>query len=85
MQQKELPDYKARYYFTFTKLCFLVSGRLSTQVVVLTNCFFSSAGDAVDFMTWFLNALHGALGGTKKKPCKWKKNQSGFDSDAVWF
>uniref|UniRef100_A0A3Q2PQN9 ubiquitinyl hydrolase 1 n=1 Tax=Fundulus heteroclitus TaxID=8078 RepID=A0A3Q2PQN9_FUNHE len=25
-------------------------------------------GDAVDFMTWFLNALHGALGGTKKKP-----------------
>lgn len=28
------------------------------------------AGDAVDFMTWFLNALHGALGGTKKKPCE---------------
>ncbi|XP_013872772.1 ubiquitin carboxyl-terminal hydrolase 39 isoform X1 [Austrofundulus limnaeus] len=27
-------------------------------------------GDAVDFMTWFLNALHGALGGTKKKPCE---------------
>uniref|UniRef100_A0A3B3ZXE0 Ubiquitin carboxyl-terminal hydrolase 39 n=1 Tax=Periophthalmus magnuspinnatus TaxID=409849 RepID=A0A3B3ZXE0_9GOBI len=27
-------------------------------------------GDAVDFMTWFLNALHGALGGTKKKSCK---------------
>ncbi|TSW89636.1 U4/U6.U5 tri-snRNP-associated protein 2 [Bagarius yarrelli] len=25
-------------------------------------------GDAVDFLSWFLNALHGALGGTKKKP-----------------
>uniref|UniRef100_A0AAR2LYI0 Ubiquitin carboxyl-terminal hydrolase 39 n=1 Tax=Pygocentrus nattereri TaxID=42514 RepID=A0AAR2LYI0_PYGNA len=24
-------------------------------------------GDAVDFLSWFLNALHGALGGTKKK------------------
>lgn len=24
----------------------------------------------MDFMTWFLNALHGALGGTKKKPCE---------------
>lgn len=28
------------------------------------------AGDAVDFLSWFLNALHNALGGTKKKPCK---------------
>lgn len=27
-------------------------------------------GDAVDFMMWFLNALHGALGGTKKKSCE---------------
>ncbi|XP_051976109.1 U4/U6.U5 tri-snRNP-associated protein 2 isoform X2 [Xyrauchen texanus] len=24
-------------------------------------------GDAVDFLSWFMNALHGALGGTKKK------------------
>uniref|UniRef100_A0A8C9VJX3 ubiquitinyl hydrolase 1 n=1 Tax=Scleropages formosus TaxID=113540 RepID=A0A8C9VJX3_SCLFO len=24
-------------------------------------------GDAVDFLSWFLNALHGALGGTRKK------------------
>lgn len=36
----------------------------------LTTVAFCSAGDAVDFMTWFLNALHGALGGTKKKTCK---------------
>ncbi|GCC42374.1 hypothetical protein chiPu_0026284, partial [Chiloscyllium punctatum] len=25
------------------------------------------AGDAVDFLSWFLNALHMALGGNKKK------------------
>lgn len=24
-------------------------------------------GDGVDFLSWFLNALHSALGGTKKK------------------
>lgn len=39
--------------------------------------FYFFAGDAVDFMTWFLNALHGALGGTKKKPCEWKKYLKG--------
>ncbi|NXG78649.1 SNUT2 protein, partial [Baryphthengus martii] len=26
-----------------------------------------SLGDGVDFLSWFLNALHSALGGTKKK------------------
>lgn len=29
----------------------------------------------MDFMTWFLNALHGALGGTKKKPCEYAQSQ----------
>lgn len=29
-------------------------------------------GDGVDFLSWFLNALHSALGGTKKK----KKSKS---------
>lgn len=27
----------------------------------------SFPGDGVDFLSWFLNALHSALGGTKKK------------------
>lgn len=40
---------------------------VDSVVVLIVFC---SAGDAVDFMTWFLNALHGALGGTKKKPCE---------------
>ncbi|KAF3826603.1 hypothetical protein GH733_009128, partial [Mirounga leonina] len=31
-------------------------------------------GDGVDFLSWFLNALHSALGGTKKK----KKTQGGL-------
>ena len=32
----------------------------------------SFPGDGVDFLSWFLNALHSALGGTKKK----KKSKS---------
>ena len=32
------------------------------------------AGDGVDFLSWFLNALHSALGGTKKK----KKSEWGM-------
>lgn len=34
--------------------------------------FLSFPGDGVDFLSWFLNALHSALGGTKKK----KKSKS---------
>uniref|UniRef100_A0AAQ6A587 Ubiquitin carboxyl-terminal hydrolase 39 n=1 Tax=Amphiprion ocellaris TaxID=80972 RepID=A0AAQ6A587_AMPOC len=50
-----------------------VSPHEMLQAVVLCskkNFQITKQGDAVDFMTWFLNALHGALGGTKKKPCK---------------
>uniref|UniRef100_A0A674MTG7 Ubiquitin carboxyl-terminal hydrolase 39 n=1 Tax=Takifugu rubripes TaxID=31033 RepID=A0A674MTG7_TAKRU len=48
-----------------------VSPHEMLQAVVLCskkNFQITKQGDAVDFMTWFLNALHGALGGTKKKP-----------------
>uniref|UniRef100_A0A8C4ILL1 ubiquitinyl hydrolase 1 n=1 Tax=Dicentrarchus labrax TaxID=13489 RepID=A0A8C4ILL1_DICLA len=47
-----------------------VSPHEMLQAVVLCskkNFQITKQGDAVDFMTWFLNALHGALGGTKKK------------------
>uniref|UniRef100_A0A8C7Z601 Ubiquitin carboxyl-terminal hydrolase 39 n=1 Tax=Oryzias sinensis TaxID=183150 RepID=A0A8C7Z601_9TELE len=48
-----------------------VSPHEMLQAVVLCskkNFQITKQGDAVDFMTWFLNAMHGALGGTKKKP-----------------
>uniref|UniRef100_H3DEI4 Ubiquitin carboxyl-terminal hydrolase 39 n=1 Tax=Tetraodon nigroviridis TaxID=99883 RepID=H3DEI4_TETNG len=48
-----------------------VSPHEMLQAVVLCskkNFQITKQGDAVDFMTWFLNALHGALGGTKKTP-----------------
>uniref|UniRef100_A0A8C5EKX9 ubiquitinyl hydrolase 1 n=1 Tax=Gouania willdenowi TaxID=441366 RepID=A0A8C5EKX9_GOUWI len=47
-----------------------VSPHEMLQAVVLCskkNFQITKQGDAVDFMSWFLNALHGALGGNKKK------------------
>uniref|UniRef100_A0A8C8H6G0 Ubiquitin carboxyl-terminal hydrolase 39 n=1 Tax=Oncorhynchus tshawytscha TaxID=74940 RepID=A0A8C8H6G0_ONCTS len=48
-----------------------VSPHEMLQAVVLCskkNFQITKQGDAVDFLSWFMNALHGALGGTKKKP-----------------
>ncbi|KAG5281229.1 hypothetical protein AALO_G00068850 [Alosa alosa] len=48
-----------------------VSPHEMLQAVVLCskkNFQITKQGDSVDFLSWFLNALHGALGGTKKKP-----------------
>ncbi|MFT7805120.1 U4/U6.U5 tri-snRNP-associated protein 2 [Arapaima gigas] len=48
-----------------------VSPHEMLQAVVLCskkNFQITKQGDAVDFLSWFLNALHGALGGTRKKP-----------------
>uniref|UniRef100_A0A671KT76 Ubiquitin carboxyl-terminal hydrolase 39 n=1 Tax=Sinocyclocheilus anshuiensis TaxID=1608454 RepID=A0A671KT76_9TELE len=46
-----------------------VSPHEMLQAVVLCEywCTEYCVWDAVDFLSWFLNALHGALGGTKKK------------------
>ncbi|NXV38573.1 SNUT2 protein, partial [Rissa tridactyla] len=47
-----------------------VSPHEMLQAVVLCskkNFQITKQGDGVDFLSWFLNALHSALGGTKKK------------------
>ncbi|KFV19326.1 U4/U6.U5 tri-snRNP-associated protein 2, partial [Tauraco erythrolophus] len=50
-----------------------VSPHEMLQAVVLCskkNFQITKQGDGVDFLSWFLNALHSALGGTKKKKKK---------------
>ena len=62
------PDEEQQIHSQQNMMLYIESCRLLCWLMV-----FCSAGDAVDFMTWFLNALHGALGGTKKKPCEWEQ------------
>ncbi|NXN09551.1 SNUT2 protein, partial [Indicator maculatus] len=63
-----------------------VSPHEMLQAVVLCskkNFQITKQGDGVDFLSWFLNALHSALGGTKKKK-KSKERESHEGSFLPW-
>lgn len=67
VQQEELPDHQAG--------CGAARGAAGRRCRRGQGSDFAPclAGDGVDFLSWFLNALHSALGGTKKK----KKSERG--------
>lgn len=54
MEQKKISIYRARYI-----VCYV-----SIKQFHITRYY---SGDPVDFLSWFLNALHLALNGTKKR------------------